>query len=166
MHGGIRYLQQKEVGLVYEALAERQMLRTTAPHLVRVLPFLLPVFTRDGLLPGKLARILGATMWVYDLTGGLRIGKLHKRVSKDEALAYMPTLPADRLAASYIYYDAQADDARLTLDGRAHRRRLRRRGRELRRRSSGSKGRRRHGARRARVAADGQTIDDPRAASS
>ena len=115
VHGGIRYLQQKEVGLVYEALAERQVLRNTAPHLVRVLPFLLPVFTRDGLLPGKLARILGATMWAYDLTGGLRIGKLHKRVSKDDALACMPTLPADRLAASYIYYDAQADDARLTL---------------------------------------------------
>ena len=51
VHGGIRYLQQKEVGLVYEALAERQMLRKTAPHLVRVLPFLLPVFTTDGLLP-------------------------------------------------------------------------------------------------------------------
>jgi glycerol-3-phosphate dehydrogenase len=115
VHGGIRYLQQREVGLVYEALAERQILRKTAPHLVRVLPFLLPVFTRDGLLPGKLARILGATMWAYDLTGGVRIGKVHKRVSKEQALAYMPTLPVDRLAASYIYYDAQADDARLTL---------------------------------------------------
>src|SRR3954454_8168756 len=115
MHGGIRYLQQREVGLVYEALAERQVLRRTAPHLVRVLPFLLPVFTRDGLLPRRLARLLGTTMWMYDLTGGLRIGKLHKRVSKEEALRYMPTLPADNVAASYIYYDAQADDARLTL---------------------------------------------------
>jgi glycerol-3-phosphate dehydrogenase len=115
VHGGIRYLQQKEIGLVYEALAERQTLRKTAPHLVRVLPFLLPVFTRDGLLPRKLARLLGTTMWMYDLTGGLRIGKLHKRVSKEEALQYMPTLPADNVAASYIYYDAQADDARLTL---------------------------------------------------
>ncbi|MFM7063007.1 MAG: FAD-dependent oxidoreductase, partial [Actinomycetes bacterium] len=38
VHGGLRYLQQKEVGLVYEALAERQVLRKTAPHLVRVLP--------------------------------------------------------------------------------------------------------------------------------
>jgi len=54
VHGGIRYLQQKEVGLVYEALAERQVLRKTAPHLVRVLPFLLPVFTKDGLLPRRL----------------------------------------------------------------------------------------------------------------
>src|SRR5262245_30839662 len=115
VHGGIRYLQQKEVGLVYEALAERQVLRKTAPHLVRVLPFLLPVFTKDGLLPRRIARLLGATMWAYDLTGGLRIGKLHKRVNKEEALRYMPTLPADNIAASYIYYDAQADDARLTL---------------------------------------------------
>jgi glycerol-3-phosphate dehydrogenase len=115
VHGGIRYLQQKEIGLVYEALAERQVLRTTAPHLVRVLPFLLPVFTRDGLLPRRLARLLGTTMWLYDLTGGLRIGKLHKRVSVDDALGYMPTLHRDRLAASYVYYDAQADDARLTL---------------------------------------------------
>jgi glycerol-3-phosphate dehydrogenase len=115
VHGGIRYLQQKEVGLVYEALAERQVLRKTAPHLVRVLPFLLPVFTKDGLLPRRIARLLGATMWAYDLTGGVRIGKLHKRVTKEEALRYMPTLPVDNVAASYIYYDAQADDARLTL---------------------------------------------------
>jgi len=115
VHGGIRYLQQKEIGLVYEALAERQILRKTAPHLVRVLPFLLPVFTKNGLLPRRVARLLGTLMWGYDLTGGLRIGKLHKRISKEEALRYMPTLPADNVAASYIYYDAQADDARLTL---------------------------------------------------
>jgi glycerol-3-phosphate dehydrogenase len=115
VHGGIRYLQQKEVGLVYEALAERQVLRKTAPHLVRVLPFLLPVFTKDGLLPRRLARLLGTTMWMYDLTGGARIGKLHKRVSKEQALEYMPTLPVDNIAASYVYYDAHADDARLTL---------------------------------------------------
>src|SRR6478735_8164570 len=115
VHGGIRYLQQREIGLVYEALAERQVLRHTAPHLVRVLPFLLPVFTKDGLLPRRLSRLLGTTMWMYDLTGGLRIGKLHKRISKEEALEYMPTLPPDNIAASYIYYDAQADDARLTL---------------------------------------------------
>ena len=54
-------------------------------------------------------------MWMYDLTGGVRIGKLHKRLSKAEALAHMPTMPADRLASAYLYYDAQADDARLTL---------------------------------------------------
>ncbi|MBK9181162.1 MAG: glycerol-3-phosphate dehydrogenase/oxidase [Acidimicrobiales bacterium] len=115
VHGGLRYLQQREFRLVYEALAERQVLRHTAPHLVRVLPFLIPVLTRDGLMNAKLARALGSAMWMYDLTGGLRIGKLHKRISADQAEAHMPTLPRDRLAAGYLYYDAQADDARLTL---------------------------------------------------
>ena len=115
VHGGLRYLQQGEIALVYEALAERQRLRHNAPHLVRVLPFLIPVFSKDGVIPKPLARALGSAMWTYDLTGGARIGKLHKRISADEAHAHMPTLPRDRLAASYLYYDAQADDARLTL---------------------------------------------------
>ena len=53
-------------------------------------------------------------MWMYDLTGGLRIGQLHKRLKRDAALAHMPTLD-ERLAWAYLYYDAQADDARLTL---------------------------------------------------
>jgi len=52
-------------------------------------------------------------MWMYDLTGGVRIGKLHKRISAEEALAHFPTLPADKLLSSYLYYDARADDARL-----------------------------------------------------
>jgi glycerol-3-phosphate dehydrogenase len=115
VHGGLRYLQQREIRLVYEALAERQVLRRTAPHLVQVLPFLLPVLTKDGLLPRSLARALGSAMWMYDLTGGMRIGRLHRRIGADEAHAHMPTLRRERLAASYLYYDAQADDARLTL---------------------------------------------------
>ncbi len=115
VHGGLRYLQQKEYRLVYEGLAERQRLRKTAPHLVRVLPFLIPIFSRDGLINPKVARALGSAMWMYDLTGGIRIGKLHERLNKAEALAHMPTMPADRLASAYLYYDAQADDARLTL---------------------------------------------------
>ena len=116
VHGGLRYLQQGDVRLVYEALAERQRLRRNAPHLVKALPFLLPVFGgKGGVIPKKLSRALGSAMWMYDLTGGARIGKLHKRVSADEAHAHMPTLKRDRLAASYLYYDAEADDARLTL---------------------------------------------------
>jgi glycerol-3-phosphate dehydrogenase len=116
VHGGLRYLQQGDVRLVYEALHERQRLRHNAPHLVKVLPFLLPVFTdKSGVVPRKLARALGTIMWGYDLTGGMRIGKLHKRISVDEAVAHVPTLRRERLAPSYLYYDAQADDARLTL---------------------------------------------------
>lgn len=115
VHGGLRYLQQGEIGLVYEALAERQRLLENAPHLVHPLPFLIPMFGRDGVVPAKIARLLGAAMWGYDLTGGLRIGKLHKRLDRDEALEYMPTLPADRVVSAYLYYDAAADDARLVL---------------------------------------------------
>ncbi len=115
VHGGLRYLQQGDIKLVYQALAERQRLRRNAPHLVRILPFLLPVFSRDGLFDRKLAWALGKAMWMYDLTGGARIGKLHQRLSTDDVIGYMPTLPADRLVGGYLYYDAATDDARLTL---------------------------------------------------
>jgi glycerol-3-phosphate dehydrogenase len=115
IHGGLRYLQQGEVALVYEALAERQRLRRNAPHLVRVLPFMIPILTRDGLMNAKIARALGTAMWGYDLTGGLRIGRRHERLTAAEALAHLPTMPADRLASAYLYYDARADDARLCL---------------------------------------------------
>src|SRR4029077_20444895 len=76
IHGGLRYLQQGEVGLVYEALAERQRLLRNAPHLVKLMPFLIPMFGRDGVIPAKIARVLGLAMWGYDLTGGFRVGKL------------------------------------------------------------------------------------------
>jgi len=116
VHGGLRYLQQGDVLLVYQALRERRRLMVNAPHLVKVLPFLLPVFTgKDGVVPRKLARAMGTIMWAYDLTGGARIGKLHKRMSIDEVMAHVPTLKRERLAPSYLYYDARADDARLTL---------------------------------------------------
>jgi glycerol-3-phosphate dehydrogenase len=115
-HGGLRYLQQGEIRLVYQALHERQRLLHNAPHLVRILPFLLPILTgRGSVIPKKVSRALGVSMWMYDLTGGARIGKLHERISPEEALAHMPTLPEDKLAASYLYYDATVDDARLTL---------------------------------------------------
>ncbi len=115
VHGGLRYLQQGEVGLVYEALAERQRLLQNAPHLVEVLPFLIPVHTKNGLMPRRVARAFGGALWGYDLTGGLRVGKRHERIDRNEARAKWPTLKIDRLARAYLYYDARADDARLTL---------------------------------------------------
>src|SRR5574341_280365 len=89
IHGGLRYLQQREFALVYEGLAERQVALRNAPHLVRILPFLIPLLTRDGLFSRKLARAFGSALWMYDLTGGLRIGKKHARVSKEAALGHM-----------------------------------------------------------------------------
>ena len=115
IHGGLRYLQQGDVKLVYEALAERQRLLTNAPHLVKLLPFLLPMFGKGGVIPAKIARLLGTAMWGYDLTGGFKVGKLHKRVTKSEALEYMPTLPAKNLVSGYLYFDAAADDSRLVV---------------------------------------------------
>jgi glycerol-3-phosphate dehydrogenase len=115
VHGGIRYLQQREFALVYEGLAERQLALRNAPHLVRVLPFLIPIFARDGLVDRRVARAFGAALWMYDLTGGVRIRKTHERVDRDRARALMPTLRSDLLASAYLFYDARTDDARLTL---------------------------------------------------
>lgn len=115
VHGGLRYLQQGEINLVYQALRERRRLLRNAPHLVEIIPFLIPMFGKGGVIPAKISRLLGAAMWGYDITGGWRIGKLHKRLDRDETLSYMPTLAAERLVSSYMYYDATADDARLVL---------------------------------------------------
>jgi glycerol-3-phosphate dehydrogenase len=115
VHGGLRYLQQGDISLVYEALHERRRLLANAPHLVDIQPFLLPLFAKGGLIPKKLARSMGAAMWAYDATGGWRIGRFHQRIDTAEAVAHMPTLPADKLGGAYIYYDAAADDARLVL---------------------------------------------------
>ena len=116
VHGGLRYLQQKEYRLVYENLAERQRLLQNAPHLVRELPFLVPIFGKDGVANAALAKAYSTALWLYDLTGGLRIGKRHKRVTREVALRHLPTLRGDHLAAAFIYYDARTDDARLTLE--------------------------------------------------
>jgi glycerol-3-phosphate dehydrogenase len=115
VHGGLRYLQRGELRLVYEGLAERELVRRNAPHLVHLVPFLLPVFHGRGLIDRRLARGLGIAMWGYDLTGGFRAGKLHERLSKADALARFPTLDERHLDHAYVYYDAHTDDARLTL---------------------------------------------------
>ena len=113
VHGGLRYLQQREIRLVYEALHERQRLMRNAPHLVSLLPFMIPVLTKDGVLSTKIARAFGSALWMYDLTGGLRIGRRHQRLKQGEAFAHLPTMPRERLAGAYLYFDAAADDARL-----------------------------------------------------
>jgi glycerol-3-phosphate dehydrogenase len=116
VHGGLRYLQQREYRLVYENLAERQRLLVNAPYLVEELPFLIPLFGRDGVVNATVAKAYSTALWLYDLTGGVRIGKRHRRIRREEALRHLPTLRADRLVAAFIYYDARTDDARLTLE--------------------------------------------------
>ena len=113
--GGLRCLQQHEYRLVYENLSDRQRLLENAPHLVTPLPFLIPLFGRSGVVNKGVARVYRTALWLYDLTGGVRIGRRHEKVSREQALAHMPTLRADRLAAGFLYWDARSDDARLTL---------------------------------------------------
>src|SRR3954453_16815769 len=110
VHGGLRYLNQRDYRLVYEALHERQRLLRNAPHLVKPLPFLIPLYGAK-----TIAKALNSALWMYDLTGGIRIGKRHHRISPDDTIGHMPTLRREGLAAGFEYYVAQADDARLTL---------------------------------------------------
>src|SRR2546430_11286166 len=110
VHGGLRYLNQRDYRLVYEALQERQRLLHNAPHRVKPLPSLIPLYGGKAI-----AKALNSALWMYDLTGGVRIGKRHHRISPDDTIVHMPTLRREGLAAGFEYYDAQADDARLTL---------------------------------------------------
>jgi glycerol-3-phosphate dehydrogenase len=115
IHGGLRYLQQRDFRLVYEALHERQRLLDNAPHLVSPLPFLIPLFGRGGVVNKGVARAYATALWLYDMSGGWRIGKRHRRIGQAETLSHFPTLRTDHLVAGFLYYDARADDARLTL---------------------------------------------------
>jgi glycerol-3-phosphate dehydrogenase len=111
VHGGLRYVSQGELGLVAQALAERQRLLENASHLVRPLPFVLPLAGGSA----AAARSVGTALWLYDLAGGARIGQVHRRLSTEEARTRVPALRPDAVRRAYLYLDAHADDARLTL---------------------------------------------------
>jgi len=115
VHGGLRYLQQKEFRLVYENLRERQRLLENAPFLVRPLPFLIPLFGKNGVVSKTLVKGYSTALRLYDLTGGWRIGTRYRRISKAEALAHLPTLSTEHLVAGFLYMDARGDDARVAL---------------------------------------------------
>jgi len=115
VHGGLRYLQQREFRLVYENLHERQRLLTNAPHLVKPLPFLIPLFGKDGMVSKTIARSYKTALWLYDITGGIRIGKRHKEITRAEVISHLPSLDVSHLVAGFLYYDARGDDARIAL---------------------------------------------------
>ena len=121
-HGGLRYLQQKEFRLVYENLRERQRLLKNAPHLIAPLPFLIPLFGSGGVVSKTVTKAYASALRLYDLTGGWRIGRRYRQITREEALGHIPTLRADKLVAGFLYYDARGDDARvaLTLARTAH----------------------------------------------
>ena len=79
VHGGLRYLQQREFRLVYENLRERQRLLANAPYLVQPLPFLIPLFGSNGVASKALVRGYATALRIYDLSGGWRIGHRYQR---------------------------------------------------------------------------------------
>ncbi|MET1087212.1 MAG: glycerol-3-phosphate dehydrogenase/oxidase [Arthrobacter sp.] len=115
IHGGLRYIEQGNLPLVRHSLLERQRLRRNAQHLVQRLPFLFPILSQDGVFDRRLAAGFESLLWTYDLAGGWREGVLHQKLTKNEVLSHCPTFKADHLESGLMYYDARADDARLTL---------------------------------------------------
>ncbi|MDA8345491.1 MAG: glycerol-3-phosphate dehydrogenase/oxidase [Thermaerobacter sp.] len=111
IHGGLRYLRQGEVRLVREAVRERELLLGMAPHLVRPLPFLFPVFRGD---PDALSLVrLGVAL--YQRLGGLPVRSRHLLMTPNAVREQVPLLRSEGLRGGALYEDALTDDARLTL---------------------------------------------------
>lgn len=109
VHGGVRYLAQGNVALVYEALQERGRLRRNAPHLVSTLPFVVPGYTWWS------NPFYGAGLLLYSLMAG-SLGMGYSRlVSRKKALELAPTLEPEGLTGGVVYYDGQMDDSRLAI---------------------------------------------------
>lgn len=124
IHGGLRYLEHLEFGLVHEALQERGLLTTRlAPHLVRPVPILVPLPAARG--PVGIAQrawrrsYYGAGVALYDAFAGL-VGRgrgmpLHRHLTREGARRIFPSLRADAVCGAIRYYDGQVDDARLVV---------------------------------------------------
>ncbi|MFY0480195.1 glycerol-3-phosphate dehydrogenase/oxidase [Achromobacter marplatensis] len=115
VHGGLRYIEQGNLGLVRHSLHERQRLRRNARHLVQRLPFLFPILERDGVFDKRLAKAFESLLWTYDMAGGWREGILHQKLTAAEVLSHCPTFKEEGLLGGFLYFDARVDDARLTL---------------------------------------------------
>jgi glycerol-3-phosphate dehydrogenase len=108
IHGGLRYLEHLQVGLVKEALHEREHLLKEYPHLVSPQPFFMPIYH------SKLNRLkLSAGLTGYDLLSGSGSLPKHKAVSVAEIKKRFPQLKTENLVGGFVYYDAKTNDARL-----------------------------------------------------
>lgn len=112
IHGGLRYLEQANFRLVFEGTRERATLRKNAPHLVRPIKFLVPVY--EGAKHGVLA--LGVGLWMYDQLAGKRRYGRHSRHNPAQLEALEPTLRQEGLRGGAVYFDCMTDDARLCVE--------------------------------------------------
>ncbi|MGN6814988.1 MAG: FAD-dependent oxidoreductase [Solirubrobacterales bacterium] len=132
VHGGLRYLQNFDLGLVREALLERQLMVRLAPHLVYPTPFLVPSLGEE-----RRDRKLGLGLNMYDVMATTRAGRSrrerraareheqpdesywspdrHRTIDRDEVLELVPALAPREPKDAYLFYDCQTDDVRLVL---------------------------------------------------
>lgn len=109
-HGGVRYLQQGNISLVLEALQERGIMKRNAPHLVKDLAFVVPVYDWwEG-------PFYGIGLKLYDMLAGKEGLGASQFLSKEETIEKIPTVETDGLRSGIIYYDGQFDDARLLIN--------------------------------------------------
>jgi glycerol-3-phosphate dehydrogenase len=111
VHGGLRYLELYEFGLVFESVSERRVLMDIAPHLVKPLAFVFPVYESFGR-----AALIDIGMWLYDGLSLFRSPKIHRRMGKKGTAKTEPALTTEGLKSAELYYDCATDDARLTLE--------------------------------------------------
>ncbi len=111
-HGGVRYLENYEFRLVWEACHERRRLLDLAPHLVRPQSFILPLYKGDSRPPW----MINIGMWLYDLMAAFKNVKRHCMLSVKQTLEKEPKLNAAGLRGAAVYYDAQLNDSRLCLE--------------------------------------------------
>jgi glycerol-3-phosphate dehydrogenase len=128
VHGGLRYLQNFDLGLVREALLERQLMVQLAPHLVYPTPFLVPTLGDD-----RRNRLIGIGLNMYDVMATTRVGmsrreraermagqdywapSRHRTIPGDEVVELIPALAGRDPREGYLFYDCQTDDVRLVL---------------------------------------------------
>lgn len=111
-HGGLRYLENFEFRLVFEALNERNHLLKTAPHMVRPLEFVIPMYEGDRVSPLKMK--MG--MLLYDALALFRAPKAHSYLGPSQAVARVKNLNARGLKGAFAYSDAYMDDDRLVYE--------------------------------------------------
>ncbi len=112
IHGGIRYLENFEVDLVYESLRERYIQLKVAPHLVKPLPFVIPVYRGDK----RPLWMMQFGVFLYEMLAGPYRVSPRKNLSRDEVMRMEPGIEPEGLKGGVLYYDAQMDDARLCLE--------------------------------------------------
>src|SRR6478752_2590950 len=130
VHGGLRYLQNFDLGLVREALLERQLMVQLAPHLVYPTPFLVPTLGEE-----RVDRRIGIGLNMYDVMATTRVGRSgremrstkdvaedaywspdrHRSIPTEEVIELVPALAKREPRSAYLFYDCQTDDVRLTL---------------------------------------------------